>query len=129
MYIFATVLRLKMTNNKVDYIGISLAGLCLIHCMLFPLLLLFSIGWFHNGFIDLAFLILGLVPVYKALNGTNKILIKWILGLSVAVVAFSIVLDLVFHWENHLIYLGAVGLICGHFLNLKQHQIKKTNCH
>uniref|UniRef100_A0AAU6WK85 MerC domain-containing protein n=1 Tax=Chryseobacterium endophyticum TaxID=1854762 RepID=A0AAU6WK85_9FLAO len=54
-----------MKTKIFDYIGISAAVLCLIHCILFPLIMIIPLGISHNPFIDLAFLIIGTIMVFR----------------------------------------------------------------
>lgn len=58
-----------MKSKILDAVGISAAVLCLIHCIVFPLLMIIPLGISHNPYIDLAFLIIGAIVVF---NVTKK---------------------------------------------------------
>lgn len=111
-----------MKSNVLDVIGGSAAVLCLIHCIAFPILMIFPFGISHNPYIDLVFLSIGTVVVYRV---TRKNTTKWLnilLWLSVALITVSVMSDLIFEVHLPLIYVGALGLIAGHVINFKSHK-------
>lgn len=104
-----------------DLLGISAAGLCLIHCLLFPLLMVLPMGISHNAYIDLCFLSIGIWPVYRVIKENPPVYLKvWLIG-SLTLIGVSVLLDILFHIHSVLIYMGAAGLITGHFTNFKLH--------
>ena len=111
-----------MKSKLLDTIGISAAALCLIHCLVFPLLLLLPLGLSHNPFVDLVFLIIGAVVVYRITRDPNIGRIRYLFWLSIGLISVSVFADLI--WETHLplIYAGAVGLTSGHIINFKNHR-------
>jgi len=111
-----------MKTKKMDILGISAATLCLIHCLAFPLLMVFPILWENHGIIDLAFALVGLFAVYKVTKNHQKNYIYYLLWTSIGVILLAVLLDLVAHIHTPLIYIGAAGLITGHILNFKNHK-------
>ena len=69
----------KQLSHSLDFLGISSATLCLIHCVLFPLLALIPVGISHNHWIDLLFVMIGLYAVVKILKTNVQKYIKAIL--------------------------------------------------
>jgi len=111
-----------MKSKNYDLIGMSAAFLCMIYCVIFPLLIFIPIGISHNPYIDLAFLLLGIWSVYKTTKNNHSILLKYVLWGSVALISFSVMVHILFHWHSPTIYIGAAGLIIGHFINFRNHK-------
>ena len=61
-----------MKSKILDAVGISAAVLCLIHCIVFPLLLIVPLGISHNPYIDLVFLFIGAVVVFRITKKNGK---------------------------------------------------------
>ncbi|WP_294203246.1 MerC domain-containing protein [uncultured Chryseobacterium sp.] len=111
-----------MKTKIFDYIGISAAVLCLIHCILFPLIMIIPLGISHNPFIDLAFLIIGTIMVFRITKKIDTTWLKVLFWSSIALIAISVGLDFIFHLHFELIYPGAAGLIIAHLINFKNHK-------
>lgn len=109
-------------SKSLDYIGISSATLCLIHCLLFPLLAIIPIGISHNHWIDLLFVMIGLYAVVKILKTNVQKYIKAILLISISSIFFSIIYTIITHEHTIIMYLAGIGMILGHVLNLKKHK-------
>lgn len=109
------------TKSIYDIIGISSATLCLIHCLVFPLLAIIPFGFSDNIWIDTFFACISMFVVSKILrsNATKKI--KWILGISVIFIIISVVIETFFKVNSGLLYIGGLGMIVGHFLNYNSH--------
>ncbi|SMC44925.1 MerC family mercury resistance protein [Moheibacter sediminis] len=113
---------MKIIKNKtLDLLGISSAGICLIHCVIFPLLTIIPLGLSHNHYIDLGFALIGLFAIFSIKNLNQNV--KYILLSSISLILISVLLDILFHFHSPLIYVGAIGLIIGHLLNLKKHNL------
>ncbi|PHX62030.1 MAG: MerC mercury resistance protein [Flavobacteriales bacterium] len=106
----------------IDYLGISSATLCLVHCLLFPLLTFIPIGISHNHYIDLFFALIGLFAVVKILKTTTKKHIKIILSVSMIFIFGSVISTIFFHYHSVLLYFGGFGMIVGHCLNFTSHK-------
>lgn len=110
-----------MKSKILDLIGISAATLCLIHCIVFPLLIIAPLGLSHHPLIDLFFLIIGVVVVFSITKKMTSKPLKFLFWISLALIGISVGLDLLFHLHTHLIFVGAAGLIISHFINFKNH--------
>lgn len=111
-----------MKTKKMDVLGISAATLCLIHCLAFPLLMVFPILSKNHGLIDLAFALVGAYAVYRVTKGQTRNYMYYLLWASIGVILLAVLLDLMAHIHTPLIYVGAMGLITGHVLNFKNHK-------
>ncbi|KMQ61631.1 MerC mercury resistance protein [Chryseobacterium angstadtii] len=111
-----------MKSKILDAVGISAAVLCLIHCIAFPLLMIIPFGISHNPYIDLAFLLIGLVVVYRITRTMPHDWLKLLFWTSILLISVSVLADLIFEVHIPLIYAGAAGLITGHMINYKNHK-------
>ncbi|MBT2619853.1 MULTISPECIES: MerC domain-containing protein [Chryseobacterium] len=111
-----------MKSKILDAVGISAAVLCLIHCIIFPLLMIVPLGISHNPYVDLAFLFIGGVVVYRVTKKVSKLWLKSLFWISILLISISVLVDLIYEIHIPLIYVGAVGLITGHILNFKNHK-------
>ena len=114
----------KITSSNYDILGISSASVCLVHCLLFPLLTILPLGLNHSPYIDLIFALIGLFAIVKIIKKTN-IIISGVLILSISLILISVLAEILFEIHLDLILIGGVGMIIGHFLNYKSHK-KKT---
>lgn len=67
-----------MKSKILDLIGVSAAVLCLIHCIALPLLMVIPLGISHNPYIDLFFLVIGFIIVFRM---TKHISFLWLKSL------------------------------------------------
>lgn len=111
-----------MKSKILDAVGISAAVLCLIHCIAFPLLMIIPLGISHNPYIDLAFLIIGAVVVYRITKNMTSGWLKILFWISILLISISVLADFIFEIHIPLIYAGAAGLITGHIINYKNHK-------
>lgn len=111
-----------MKSKILDAIGISAAALCLIHCIVFPLLLIIPIGISHNPYIDLGFLAIGTLVVYRLTKQIRNKRLKLLFWISIGLIAVSVATDFIFEVHLPLIYAGAAGLITAHLINFKNHR-------
>jgi hypothetical protein len=112
----------KSLEKTFDYIGVSSATLCLIHCLVFPLITMIPIGFSHNHWVDLVFALIGLFAVIKILKTKTSIKLKLLLLISIVLIFSSIFITLFFHHHSFVLYIGGVGMIVGHLLNFKHHK-------
>lgn len=112
----------KQTTLAFDYLGISSASICLIHCLVFPFLSFIPIALSHNHYIDLFFASLGIIPVVKILKTNAKLHIKILLSVSMLLIVGSLLGVLFLHHHSILLYFGGIGMILGHILNFKSHK-------
>lgn len=112
---------LNEKTKNYDLVGVSAALLCLVHCLVFPLLIFIPLGISHNPYIDLLFLALGIWSVYKTIKCCRSAGIKYLLGAGILMVSISVGMDILLHFHSPLMYIGAIALIAGHLVNLKAH--------
>jgi hypothetical protein len=111
----------KSTTPFYDILGISSATICLVHCLVFPLLTILPLGLSHSPFIDLIFAMMGLFAIFKIIN-KSSLLISTILVISMALIWISVLSELFLDIHLDLIFIGGIGMIIGHFLNYKNHK-------
>ncbi|WP_292009101.1 MerC domain-containing protein [Chryseobacterium sp.] len=111
-----------MKSKILDAVGISAAVLCLIHCIVFPLLMIIPFGISHNPYIDLTFLLIGIIVVYRVTKHITDGWLKFLFWISVFMIGISILIDFLCEIHLPLLYLGAIGLITGHLINFKNHR-------
>ncbi|WP_276379412.1 MerC domain-containing protein [Flavobacterium sp. H4147] len=111
----------KTTTSFYDILGISSATLCLVHCLIFPILTILPLGFIHNPIIDLLFASLGLFAILKIIKN-SALLISAILVVSMSLIWISILSELFFEIHLDLIYYGGIGMIIGHLINYKLHR-------
>jgi hypothetical protein len=111
----------KTTTSFYDILGISSATICLVHCLIFPLLTILPLGISHNPVIDLLFALIGLFAVIKIIK-KSSLLISSILIVSMSLIWISVLSDLFFEIHLDLIYFGGTGMIIGHLMNYKVHK-------
>ncbi|MEG1230507.1 MerC domain-containing protein [Flavobacterium plurextorum] len=114
----------KTTTSFYDILGISSATICLVHCLVFPLLTILPLGLSHNPIIDLLFASIGLFAIFKIIK-KSALLVSTILVVSMMLIWISILSELLLDVHSELIYLGGIGMILGHLINYKLH--KKQN--
>lgn len=116
-------------NNKADYIGILGSILCIIHCLLVPVITIgSSLEHMHTHqagllSLDLLFVVVNGIAVYFATKDHKSLPLRLLLWSALALFSVSILLESrlpVFTWLG---YAGSALLIIGHFVNLYQCQI------
>ena len=58
----------KLAISFYDMLGISSAFICLVHCLIFPILTIVPLGLSHNPIIDLFFAAIGLFAILKIMK-------------------------------------------------------------
>lgn len=111
----------KISTSFYDILGISSATICLVHCLIFPLLTILPLGLSHNPFIDLLFASIGLFAILKIIK-KSSLLVSSILVVSMALIWISVLAELLLDIHLDLIYFGGFGMIIGHLINYKLHR-------
>lgn len=111
-----------MKAKTLDLLGISAAGLCLIHCLVFPVILIVPMGITHNAYIDLFFFVFGTGLVYRIVRRLEQVWLKLLFWAAILMIGISVLFDLFYHIHLPLIYIGAVLLITAHMINFKSHK-------
>ena len=114
-------------TSILDLIGISSATLCLIHCLIFPILTIIPLGISDNHWVDLAFACIGMFVVSKIIMSDATRLVKIILSISITIVIIGVSIDLLYKLETNLVAYGGLIMLIGHFLNFKSHIKSKDN--
>ncbi|RTY88356.1 MerC family mercury resistance protein [Flavobacterium sp. RSP15] len=113
----------KLSISSIDLLGISSAGLCLIHCLVLPLLTILPFGVSHNPYIDLLFALTGLWAVLRLIKtATFRIIVIFLL--SISLILLSVLIDIFLDLHTNLLIIGGIGMILGHLLNYKNHKKK-----
>lgn len=115
----------KQTLVIQDVLGISSATLCLLHCLLLPLLSILPLGITHSIWIDMFFFGIAAVLIFSILKGNAPFYIKMTLLVSLFLVFNGMLLDFALHQETYLVPIGGVGIIVGHLLHYFYHQKKQ----
>jgi predicted membrane protein len=111
----------NIATKAYDILGISSATLCLVHCVVFPLLTVIPIGLLHNPYIDLMFALLGFWAVLRVVKTASKS-VTILLLVSVALIFASVLMDIFFHFHSNLIFIGGIGMVVGHLVNFRKHK-------
>ncbi|MEM7659755.1 MAG: MerC domain-containing protein, partial [Bacteroidota bacterium] len=111
-------------------LGIFSALLCLIHCLVGPLLL-GAVAHAHNhGHADhfwldhrwdYVFLAIGFLAVWFSSRHTHSKLLKWALWGTYGLLATAIVFETQHEVLRYLVYVASFGLIGAHLFNLRSH--------
>ena len=118
-------MRLVLKNS--DAFGIVASTLCLIHCVLTPLLFVLPLWW--KG-LNIAFIIVSFLAVYGSTKNTSKSFMKPLFWMSFTLLAFVLLNEEIhlFHLPELVTYFGAVNLSILHVYNLKYCNCKDDEC-
>lgn len=111
----------KTTTALYDILGISSATVCLVHCLIFPLLTILPFGLRHHPFIDVTFACIGLFAVFRIRRKTT-VWVGCILLISMVLVWMGVFSEIILDVHSDLILIGGAGMIIGHVLNYKLHK-------
>jgi hypothetical protein len=114
-------MKLKPTS-VLDILGISSATICLLHCLIFPLITIFPFAFVQNHYIDTAFACIGMFVVSKIVLSNASFKVKIILSCSIILVIIGVCLEILLDFESWFILIGGLGMIIGHLLNFKNHK-------
>ncbi|RRB09906.1 MerC domain-containing protein [Larkinella knui] len=126
-------MKLKTLNRKADYIGISGSVLCIIHCLITPILLVSSSFLTNDtvrfGYLSLDYLFIGvnIVAVYFATRHFTTPAVKACLWFFLTVFAVAIVLEDVNEAFEYLGYAASLGLVLTHLTNIRLHRLRHTH--
>ena len=111
----------KITTPFYDILGISSATICLVHCLIFPILTILPLGLNHNPMVDLVFASIGLFAILK-ITKKSSLLVSSILIVSMSLIWMSILSEIFLEIHLDLIYFGGTGMIIGHLINYRLHR-------
>ncbi|MEM0542215.1 MerC family mercury resistance protein [Flavobacterium sp. j3] len=114
---------MKHTTQKLyDFLGISSATLCLVHCLFVPFLAILPLSTFKSIWIDILFCSIALLATSKIIMSPCTKTVKLILGISISIILVSVMIEIILHTHFEGMLLGGIGLIIGHGLNYKNHK-------
>jgi hypothetical protein len=120
------MLKIFNLSNFFDYLGIASSGLCFIHCILPPLLLIFNISIAETPGFNYLFLFISFIAVFNATKHHSKSsLVIW-LWLAFALTSMGILFEEDFPHLEYLVYTSSFALIGGHIWNIKHCQTCKV---
>ncbi|WP_192501440.1 MerC family mercury resistance protein [Flavobacterium sp. PL002] len=111
----------KQATIVFDLLGISSATLCLVHCLVFPLLTVLPLGFTGNHYLDLFFAFISFCVVLKIIFSSSLLLVKVLLSCSIIAVIVGVILESFLTVNSPLILIGGLGMIIGHLINFKSH--------
>lgn len=117
-------------SRKADYIGITGSVLCLIHCMITPVLLMTTTALRHEhlhiGYLSLDYVFIGVnvAAVYFATKNNRSMPVKRALWGFLILFAIGIVFENVSEGFQLLGYAASAGLVMTHLVNIRQHRLQ-----
>jgi hypothetical protein len=126
-------MKTDILSRKADYIGITGSVLCIIHCLITPVLLMSSALIKHDelrfGYLslDYLFIIVNIVAVYFATRHHASPAIKRSLWGFLLVFAVAIVLEDANEAFEYLGYVASAGLVITHMINIRQHRLEHAH--
>jgi hypothetical protein len=123
-------MKLEVLNGKADYIGISGSVLCIIHCLITPVLLVSSSFLTNDtvrvGFLSLDYIFIGIniLAVYFATRHFTTPVIKISLWFFLTVFAVAILLEDVSETFEYIAYAASLGLVLTHLTNIRLHRLR-----
>lgn len=126
-------MKTDFVSRKADYIGITGSILCLIHCMVTPVVLLTSSllqnSTLRIGYLSLDYVFIGIniIAVYFATRHYAHPVIKRSLWGFLALFSLSLVLEDASPIFEYIAYVASAGLVISHFLNIRQHRLSHAH--
>ncbi|MEZ0539121.1 MerC domain-containing protein [Fibrella arboris] len=122
-----------VVDKKADYIGITGSVLCLIHCLVAPVLVMTS-NLFHDdtwraGFLglDYVFIAVNIIAVYFAARNHTSSVIRAALWSFLFLFAVGLLLEDVSPLFEYLAYAASTGLVISHLVNLRHHRLAHSH--
>ncbi|MFD1142234.1 MerC domain-containing protein [Larkinella insperata] len=126
-------MRLEELNRKADYIGISGSILCIVHCLITPILLVSSSFLANDavrvGFLSLDYVFIGVnvLAVYFATRHFTTPAVKIGLWFFLSVFAVAILLEEVSETFEYVGYAASLSLVLTHLTNIRLHRLRHTH--
>ncbi len=121
-------MKFNFLDKKADYLGIAGSVLCIIHCLLTPVLIMTSTLLKDNLVrtsvlgLDYVFIGVNVMAVYFATRHATSPAIKMALWSFLALFAGALLLEHTNRVFEYLTYVASAGLVFTHLLNLRQHR-------
>jgi hypothetical protein len=122
-------MKTDLLSRKADYIGITGSVLCIIHCLITPVLMmstaLMKHGELRFGYLslDYVFIIINIIAVYSATRHHASPVIKRSLWGFLTLFAVAIILEDTSETFEYLGYVASAGLVITHLINIRQHRL------
>tara|TARA_B110000014_G_scaffold129077_1_gene88974 strand:- start:5452 stop:5835 length:384 start_codon:yes stop_codon:yes gene_type:complete len=118
----------KIILKNSDIFGVSTSTLCLIHCLLSPLLFMAPLWWWSS--LNILFISVSFIAVNASVKNTSSKIMKPLLWIGFTLLTLSIINEEIgfFHIPEILNYSAAVFLASLHIYNLKYCQCKDDDC-
>lgn len=120
-------------SRKADYIGITGSVLCIIHCLITPVLLmtttLIQDEQLRIGYLSLDYVFIGvnIIAVYLATRHYAPPIIKKGLWGFLSLFTIALLLEDVAPAFEYLAYAASAGLVISHLLNIRQHRLSHVH--
>lgn len=120
-------------SRKADYIGITGSVLCIIHCLITPILLMSTAlvqdEHLRIGYLSLDYLFIGIniLAVYFATRHYALPAVKKALWSFLALFAAAIILEDVNRVFTYVAYVASAGLVITHLINIRQHRLQHAH--
>lgn len=120
-------------SRKADYIGITGSVLCIIHCLITPVLLMTTAlvqdSTLRFGYLSLDYIFIGvnIVAVYFATRHHAQPLIRKALWGFLSVFSAAILLEEVNPLFAYVAYAASAGLVITHLINIRQHRLSHAH--
>ena len=115
-------------DKKADYLGIVGSVLCIVHCLVTPVLIMTSTllknDLVRTSFVGLDYIFIGVnaVAVYFATRHATSPVIKTALWGFLGLFSVALLLESNSRLFEYLTYAASAGLVVTHVLNLRQHR-------
>jgi hypothetical protein len=123
MYYFCSMFK---SIHKSDLVGIAGSALCLVHCILLPVVFIYNGEHHHHHHehwlgvnIDYFFLLIAVVAVYLTTKKPWPVFVKVALWVSLTACFVGIALHDYEPSLKYVLYLGSLGLITSHIFNIR----------
>ena len=130
---------MKLSLNRPDTFGALASTLCVIHCLITPVIFIASTCSVHNEYssipkwwinLDFLFLLISFVAIYRSTQTTSKKIMKPALWISWFLLSLLVVNEkmTLLNLPVYFTYISATTLAALHLYNLKYCQCKDDNC-
>lgn len=119
---------MKISQRKSNTLGLISSTLCLLHCLAVPIFLSFYpviLQYIEHDlyFLEYIFLISSYIAVYFSTKNSNiTSIMKIIFYLVLTFLTLGILFEETIGWMQYLGYIGSVGLIIMHIINLRTYR-------
>ncbi|MCZ8145919.1 MerC family mercury resistance protein [Flavobacterium sp.] len=108
--------------TSTDAFGVYSAGLCMIHCLVFPLITLLPLENTHNFWVDAILGGSSIGLAIKAMKKSTLVSVRLLFLVSILLLLFGLILEgITLHHAQGLLW-GGGGLIIAHSIHFKTHK-------